>query len=143
MIVGFTSPFECGRIFKVSLKRCFCPIVSPASLHADSKHEPSLLKDDDNLVQLFYIFNYIMKNFEERSKSSPSPNSLEVEHQSCKLEVLSSILSLGSSFFLRQLSSTRSLTTRYGNILIHARVPPAILCDKQFYKVVPSPSPKK
>jgi hypothetical protein len=27
-----------------------------------------------------------------------SPNSLEVEHQSCKLEVLSSILSLGSVF---------------------------------------------
>ena len=31
---------------------------------------------------------------------SPSPNSLEVEHQSCKLEVLSSILSLGFTFFI-------------------------------------------
>ena len=33
---------------------------------------------------------------------SLSPNSLEVEHQSCKLEVLSSILSLGSLFCFRK-----------------------------------------
>ena len=35
---------------------------------------------------------------ESSAHAKPSPNSLEVEHQSCKLEVLSSILSLGFRF---------------------------------------------
>ena len=58
----------------------------------------------------FYVFEFSInaKNCTEYISAkfvghviewSPSPNSLEVEHQSCKLEVLSSILSLGFTFF--------------------------------------------
>ena len=43
---------------------------------------------------------YVLQYFCLVIIKKPSPNSLEVEHQSCKLEVLSSILSLGFPFFL-------------------------------------------
>ena len=45
----------------------------------------------------------------------PSPNSLEVEHQSCKLEVLSSILSLGSTFDASALHSSNTLLHQDGH----------------------------
>ena len=44
-----------------------------------------------------------------------SPNSLEVEHQSCKLEVLSSILSLGCTFDASALHSSNTLLHQDGH----------------------------
>ena len=54
-------------------------------------------------ILIFYFILYCTYLYfcTDSHRPSPSPNSLEVEHQSCKLEVLSSILSLGSNSFCR------------------------------------------